>query len=182
MQGSQSAKRLTSPRLNPGQVAKMRAFYDKWWAELEPTFAETTEIYFGHPDAPRHHHDKPRLDSGSPHPLEPRTYSSPVLAPRGRRNTPKNLLHKGHWAIKVLNSAGTYEISILRWPPEANKPINAVLYRRGTERARCESLPSGPTRVMAIHATKATLRINGNDTRDQACWGQGRYGYFRRQS
>ncbi len=27
-----------------------RAFYDAWWAELEPTFAQTTEIPVGHPD------------------------------------------------------------------------------------------------------------------------------------
>ena len=30
----------------------MRAFYDAWWAELEPTFAQTTEIHLGHPDHP----------------------------------------------------------------------------------------------------------------------------------
>ena len=34
----------------PARAAKMRAFYDSWWAELEPTFAQTTEIYLGHPE------------------------------------------------------------------------------------------------------------------------------------
>ena len=32
--------------------AKMRAFYDAWWAELEPTFARTTELHIGHHDHP----------------------------------------------------------------------------------------------------------------------------------
>ena len=30
----------------------MRAFYESWWAELEPTFAETTELHAGHKDHP----------------------------------------------------------------------------------------------------------------------------------
>jgi arylsulfatase B len=30
---------------HPTQVAKMQAFYDQWWEELEPTFAETTELH-----------------------------------------------------------------------------------------------------------------------------------------
>lgn len=37
---------------HPEQAARMRAFYDAWWAELEPTFARTTEIHLGHPDHP----------------------------------------------------------------------------------------------------------------------------------
>ena len=31
----------------------MTAFYDAWWAELEPTFSQTTEIHLGHPDHPQ---------------------------------------------------------------------------------------------------------------------------------
>jgi arylsulfatase A-like enzyme len=34
---------------HPEQVAEMRAFYEKWWTELEPTFSQTTEIHLGQP-------------------------------------------------------------------------------------------------------------------------------------
>src|SRR5690606_17512379 len=37
---------------HPDVVQQMTAFYDAWWAELEPTFAQTTEIYLGHPEHP----------------------------------------------------------------------------------------------------------------------------------
>ncbi|MFW6169569.1 MAG: arylsulfatase, partial [Planctomycetota bacterium] len=37
---------------HPEQAEKMREFYDAWWAELEPTFARTTEIHLGHPEHP----------------------------------------------------------------------------------------------------------------------------------
>jgi arylsulfatase B len=146
---------------NPGQVAKMRAFYDKWWAELEPTFAETTEIYFGHPDA--------RVVTMTSHDWIQEAHTpwnqghirrGAGVQGKGKRNTPQNMIHKGHWAIKVLN-AGTYEISVLRWPPEANKPINAVLPAEPNVPGASVAFRANPGN--GIHATKATLRINGKD-------------------
>ena len=45
---------------HPQQVKKMKAFYDSWWNELEPTFLQTTEIYLGASEkAPRCHVDVP---------------------------------------------------------------------------------------------------------------------------
>jgi len=35
---------------HPQRVLAMTAFYDRWWAELEPTFAEIAEFHLGHPD------------------------------------------------------------------------------------------------------------------------------------
>ena len=32
---------------HPEVVAEMREFYERWWAELKPTFAQTTEIFLG---------------------------------------------------------------------------------------------------------------------------------------
>jgi hypothetical protein len=62
--------------------------------------------------------------------------------------------------VKVVTE-GTFEISLLRWPQEANQPINA-------------SLPAGPnvpgaakafrtTPGAAIAATQAVLRVDGKD-------------------
>ena len=58
-----NGKELYNIESDPGQeqdisgkhsekVAKMKAFYDAWWAELEPTFARTTELHIGHRDHP----------------------------------------------------------------------------------------------------------------------------------
>ena len=146
---------------HPDQVAKMRAFYDKWWAELEPTFAETTEIYFGHPDA--------RVVTMTSHDWIQEAHTpwnqghirrGAGVKGKGKRDTPQNQVHKGHWAIKVL-TAGTYEISVLRWPPEANKPINAALPAEPNVPGASVAFRANPGN--GIHATKATLRINGKD-------------------
>lgn len=134
---------------NPEQVAKMRAFYDKWWAELEPTFAQTTEIHLGHPDHPKvtmTAHDW--LNTGPP------WHQGSIRAARGG-NQKK---FKGHWAIKVLEE-GTYKISLLRWPEEANHPINSPLPPGKNVPGSSKAFRTTPGITLA--ATTATLMIDG---------------------
>lgn len=136
----------------PDQVKKMRAYYEKWWAELEPTFAQTTEIYLGHKDHPRvslTSHDwiqekNPPWNQGH------------IRA----GSATKNGKHPGHWAVKVVTE-GTYSFSLRRWPAEADRPINAGL----------PALPNVPGASLAFSAKKGkafnfktgTLRIDGQD-------------------
>jgi len=146
-------------KANPVQVAKMRAFYDKWWAELEPTFAETTEIYFGHSAAPvvtMTSHDWIQ-EVGTPWNQGHIRRGSGTNSKKGN---PKNMLHKGHWPIKVL-AAGTYEIAMLRWPPEAKKPINAALPEGPNVPGASRAFRANPGN--SIQASKATLRIDGKE-------------------
>ncbi|MDA0724982.1 MAG: arylsulfatase [Verrucomicrobia bacterium] len=142
---------------HPDQVSKMRAFYEEWWAELEPTFAETTEIYFGHPAATvitMTSHDWIQ-EVGTPWNQGHIRRGSGTNSKKGN---PKNMLHKGHWPIKVLN-AGTYEIALLRWPPEANKPINAALPAGPNVPGASRAFRANPGN--SIQASKASLRIDG---------------------
>ena len=81
---------------NPNQVEKMRAFYDEWWADLEPTFAQTTEIQLGHPNHPKvtmTAHDW--LNTGPP-------WHQGMI--RGAKGGDKQKF-SGHWAIKVLTKS-----------------------------------------------------------------------------
>ena len=140
---------------NPERLAKMIAFYDAWWAELEPTFAETTELHIGHKDHPvvsLTSHDWIQKD------LTPwnqgHTRSKYPLRPG------KQAKHDGHWALKVLKS-GMYEIEVLRWPLESGKAIN--------EELPPGSLVPGASKAFraqvgkSIGAQSATLRLNGKD-------------------
>ena len=144
---------------HPERAAGMRAFYDAWWAELEPTFALTTEIYLGHPD-----HQVVSLTGHD--------WIQEALPPwnqghiRGAdgyasaRPSAKKSAHTGHWAVKVVN-AGRYEISVRRWPVEANQPITAALPPGA-------NVPGASPAFRARHgvvipATTATLRIDGRD-------------------
>ncbi len=141
---------------NPEQVAKMRAFYEKWWAELEPTFSQTTEIHLGHPD-----HPKVTMTAHDWLNTAPPWHQGSIRAARGG-NKPK---FSGHWAIKVIKE-GRYRISLLRWPEEANHPINAPL-APGTE-VPGASKAFRTTPGISLQATEAALVINGRTIATQA--------------
>ena len=142
---------------HPEQVEKMRAFYEAWWTELKPTFAQTTEIYVGHPDAlttTLTGHDW--LNTGPPwnqaHIRKANAY--------GNIDHKNQAKHKGHWAIKVIED-GNYDISLYRWAPEAKHPITSGL-------AAGENVPGATVAFRAVEGTalpisSATLRLNGKE-------------------
>ncbi|MFT6181936.1 MAG: arylsulfatase B [Akkermansiaceae bacterium] len=144
-------------KANPEQVAKMRDFYDKWWADISPSFSQTTEIYLGHPNDPVSTltaHDW--LNTGPPwnqgHIRRGDAYDQKKAATQKK--------HNGHWAVKVI-SDGTYEITARRWPTEANHPITAGLPAGkgvpGSSKAFRENIGQ------AFPITAATLRIDGKE-------------------
>jgi len=159
---------------HPGQVAKMRAFYDAWWAELEPTFAQTTEIYLGHPDHPLvnltgHDWIQEALPPWNQQHIR-RAYGLPGMMAKSPKAKAKGKtptqpaagksVHQGHWAVKVLR-AGRYEISVRRWPVEADRPITAGLPAEpdvpGADRAFRSH------EGVAIGVVRAALRVDGRE-------------------
>lgn len=139
---------------NPKQVEKMKAFYDKWWAELEPTFAETTELHVGHED-----HPVVSLTShdwiGGPTPWNQGHNRSKYPLKKG-----KSAKHEGHWALKVLKT-GTYQIEVMRWPAESGKAINEELVPGADVPGASKAFRAQVGQ--AINAKSATLRLNGKD-------------------
>lgn len=152
------------------QAEKMRAFYAALWQELEPTFAQTTEIHLGHPDHPvvsltGHDWIQEALPPwNQQHIREANGYArAPQMGAKGKKagpapeNPPKSE-HRGHWAVKVL-TPGIYTISLRRWPVEADAPITAAL-------PAGENVPGATVAFRAcpgtaIPAISATLRIDG---------------------
>ncbi|MGB6223253.1 arylsulfatase [Haloferula sp.] len=150
----------------PEMVETMRSFYDKWWAELEPSFSRTTEIYLGHPDHP--------VVTLTAHDWIQEVYppwhqgSIRSNAWQKRPNGGK-LKHVGFWAVKVVED-GKYRISLRRWPAESGAAINAAL--------PAGKNVEGVTRAFrtvkgeAIGARTATLRIDGKDLETKPVKGQ----------
>lgn len=147
--------------LHPDRVRRMRAFYDAWWAELEPTFAQTTEIHLGHPE-----HDEVVLTGHDwiQDKNPPWNQQQIRMANEWKPNAANKEPHTGHWAVKVLRE-GRYTIELRRWPVEANHPIR-------------EGLPAEPnvpglTRAYrnhvgrAIPLTEAALQINHQELATQ---------------
>lgn len=158
---------------HPDQFAKMVEFYNQWWEELEPTFAQTTEIYVGHHDHrivsltghdwiqeqlppwnQQHIRGAEGYRSGAKNPASKKKLTEKSGADSER----KSRVHDGHWAIKVLVPA-EYRISIRRWPVEANHPI-----KEGIEPG--ENVPGASrafrtTAGVSLPIDTAVLKIDG---------------------
>ncbi len=159
---------------HPEQVAKMRAFYEAWWSELEPTFAQTTEIIIGHPDHPLVSLTAHDWIHNAGTPWNQRHIRNGLIdRPRGDRRSRRGddgdgevdgerpgAEHSGHWAIKV-ERAGEYAVELRRWPMETDVPIRAGL-------PPGEDVPGATTAFRgvpgaAFDITRATLRVNEQD-------------------
>jgi len=162
----------------PARAAKMRAFYEAWWAELEPTFAQTTEIYLGHPEHPvvsltGHDWIQEALPPWNQQHIRVADGFAPARTNAGQGKNAKAAAssatpaaaaeksrHAGHWAVKVV-TPGRYEISVRRWPVEANHPISAAL--PPGEKVPGSDIAFRARPGVAIPVTTATLRIGGRD-------------------
>lgn len=157
---------------HPAQADKMRVFYDAWWAELEPTFAQTTEIYLGHPDHPAvslNGHDwiQEALPPWNQQHIRSAAGFGPPRHPPGKGkeaangpSDPAKSAHLGHWAVKVL-SRGTYEIGLRRWPVEADHPIVAGMPPGEDVPGADKAFRAHPG--LAIAAVTAALRLDGRE-------------------
>ncbi len=101
---------------NPLVVERLRAFYDDWWQELAPTFADSTAIYLGHPaENPARLTSHDWITTGS----TPWNQAHIRSALNGDANT-------GFWNVNVV-SDGTYAFELRRWPEEINKKLSDSL-------------------------------------------------------
>lgn len=144
----------------PGRMAKMRAFYEAWWAELEPSFARTTELHLGHRDHPvvtLTSHDW--IQEAYPPWNQAQNRNKQPVHPRKR-----DLRHEGHWAVKVL-SQGAYEVEVRRWPAESGKKINEELPPGEDVPGADQAFRARPG--LGIGATAATMRLNGKDSENK---------------
>ena len=129
----------------PDVVARLKAFYDNWWAELEPTFKRIPSIYLGH-------------EKESPVRLTSHDWivdgSTPWNQPLVRLAVDKPL-STGYWNVKVV-TAGEYEIRLRRWPEEADTAIGAPL-PPGADVPGDSPFRASPGKTVA--AVKALVRI-----------------------
>ena len=130
---------------HPEVVTRLTKFYEDWWAELEPTFAQSTAIYLGHPSE-----NPARLTSHDwiTTQTTPWNQSHVRAAMNGKGKT-------GFWNVKVTET-GRYVVRLRRWPLEIDREIHQPL-------APGEPVPG--TRAFrltpgkAVAAARATLRI-----------------------
>ena len=101
---------------HPEVVARLTKFYDDWWAELLPTFKQSTAIYLGHPGE-----NPARLTSH-----DWITTKSTPWNQRHVRTAATGEGMNGFWNVKIVED-GEYEFRLRRWPEEIDQPIDATI-------------------------------------------------------
>lgn len=95
----------------PDVAAKMRKHYEKWWAEVAPRVNEHEAIIIG-------------SDAENPLLLSPADWEDSFLDQGAQVRA--GLRRNGAWNVEVAR-AGDYEITLRRWPAEADTAIRAAL-------------------------------------------------------
>ncbi len=130
---------------HPKVVERLTKFYDAWWDDISPSFADATAIYLGHPgENPARLTSHDWITTGS----TPWNQAHIRRAATGRNVT-------GFWNVKVV-ADGDYEIRLRRWPAEADKPLDAAL-PPGTPVPGARAFRTTPG--VAIKPVKATIKI-----------------------
>ena len=130
---------------HPEVVAGLAKFYDKWWDDLEPGFANDAAIYLGHPGE-----NPARLTSHD----WITTGSTPWNQAHIRKATNRDK-NTGFWNVKVVEE-GDYEIRLRRWPEEVDEAIAAGL-PPGADVPGAKAFRTVPGKK--IRPVKATLKI-----------------------
>ncbi len=99
---------------HPEKVTEMRAFYDKWWQEVSVQFDEEIKIPIGVADQ-----NPVTLTAHDAH-------SNKEDYPWNQIQIRKGNVGSGYWPLAV-KQAGEYEISLRRYPIEADLVINATV-------------------------------------------------------
>ena len=130
---------------HPGVVRRLTDFYEQWWAELEPTFADATSIYLGHP-------------AENPARLTSHDWITTRSTPWNQSHVRKALTGEGNtgfWNV-LVHQSGTYEVRLRRWPEEADAAIDAAL-PAGADVPGVKAYRTTPGK--AIQPNKAILSI-----------------------
>jgi arylsulfatase len=134
--GSDPGQKTDVARTHPEVVARMRAYYARWWSEVATRVNELSRIPVG-------------SDAQDPTLLSACDWQDVFLDQS--RQVRQGLARSGAWGLAV-ERAGVYEIALRRWPVEADLPIAA-----GAPEHRVEdgTYPAG----VALPIARARLRI-----------------------
>lgn len=139
---SDPAQKTDVASLHPDMVARMRTTYEKWWAGVEPVIARTEAVVIGS------EHENPTQLTAADW-LDVFLDQSADVRSAEKRN--------GAWQVDVAR-AGRYEISLSRWPADADLAMTAASpVLRGPD--------GGYAAGVALPVAAARLRIGDVDER-----------------
>tara|TARA_X000000950_G_C13742566_1_gene589190 strand:- start:134 stop:688 length:555 start_codon:yes stop_codon:yes gene_type:complete len=136
----------------PEKVAEMRAFYENWWQEVSVQFDEEIKIPVGLAEE-----NPVTLTAHDVHTDKGGYAWNQIYVREGK-------VGNGYWSLDIKND-GDYEISLRRYPIEADLPINTTVAKVTPEEVPGLqfTIPEGKN----LNYTKATIEI-GDITKENS--------------
>jgi len=148
--GKDPGQKKNIAKRHPEKMATLRKWYDDWWAELQPTFGRTSEIYIGAQQSPEVVLTALQwIDADPP-------WNQGLI----RKGAGVGKTFSGHWAVKVVRD-GTYAFEVRRWPKESGLAIRERVDAHPPRPGCLPSFSNVPGTALPI--VSATLRIDGKD-------------------
>jgi arylsulfatase A-like enzyme len=124
---------------HPDIVQRLRTDYETWWTSLEPAMKHTVRYVLG--------------GAENPTTLSSHDWLMPGVEPSAwhRKHIKRGDLINGPWAVEV-KEAGTYEITLYRWPPYLNQSMEVTA-------ARLRIAAIDESQSIGKDATGATFRV-----------------------
>ncbi len=162
-----SGQRQDVARQHPEVVATLQQAYERWWADIAARFGEYNHTLVG-----TEKENPVRLTCHDWHGIELPGQAAllekgaEVNPPWHQRQVREAVAANGFWAIEIAR-AGTYEISLQRWPTEAEVALTAALpptepVPGGNSLPEGESLPITQARLQ-VGDTEKVKEVTGNE-------------------
>lgn len=140
----------------PEKAAELRTGYEAWWEDISPVFEEYPAIVIGSAREP-----ETVLSSHDLH--------SETMVAWNQQQVRAGMVCNGWWALRAAE-AGTYQISLRRWPSETGLPIRsglnplpAIEGTSVTRSAEGKALPIEKAGIR-IAGIEKTLELGENDS------------------
>jgi arylsulfatase A-like enzyme len=135
---------------HPELMKEFLAKYDKWWAEISPTFEEKPYFIIGN-------------EAENPTTLFCHDWHSEEFTPWQQNHIRSGMVNNGFWRVKV-DESGTYNLKLRRWPKETGLALGAEApIRPALEGTSVTASKKG----MALIIQQARLTVQGIDLKKE---------------
>jgi arylsulfatase A-like enzyme len=135
---------------HPELMKEFLAKYDKWWAEISPTFEEKPYFIIGN-------------EAENPTTLFCHDWHSEQFTPWQQNHIRSGMVNNGFWRVKV-DESGTYNLKLRRWPKETGLTLGAEApIRPALEGTSVTASKKG----MALIIQQARLTVQGIDLKKE---------------
>lgn len=153
--GQDPSQKTDIAKLHPEIVKELRAWYENWWSEIQPTFDRVSEIHLG-----GEHAEELTLTCLQWFNTRPIWNQGMIRGGYGISGKKQAVTEQPYLAVNVVES-GKYQFHVRRWPRESGLKICEGTSSLAPLPGRLPSYSNVPGKALAI--VDATMQLDGQN-------------------